>query len=162
MALLIRDDISRLSRTAEQLRSVRKQLQEREKLLAEDDKAKELIQAAKALTTKLDELEGKLHNPKAKVSYDILAQEGGAQLYSQLAWLFELVKESDGGPTEGLRKVYKEQRRLLNKYIAAWEKLVKDDVARLNAQAKKLDLPGVFVPAVKPGQEGHPAPHKRR
>ena len=29
-------------------------------------------------------LEEKLHNPKAKVTYDILAQKGGAKLYSQL------------------------------------------------------------------------------
>src|SRR6202035_4434057 len=102
------------------------------------------LKAGKALAAKLDELEGKLHNPKAKVSYDILAQKGGAQLYSQLAWLFELIKDGDGKPTQGLLAVHAEQSSLLKKYVSAWQALVKEDVARLNALARKLDLPGVI------------------
>src|SRR6202023_2503696 len=38
LAIQIRKDITLLTRTAEQLRSVRKQLQDRDKLLADDDK----------------------------------------------------------------------------------------------------------------------------
>ena len=52
-----------------------------------------LVKQAKELMTKLDDLESKLHNPKAKVAYDILAFQGGAKLYSQLGYLFEIVKD---------------------------------------------------------------------
>jgi hypothetical protein len=162
LAVRLRDEISLLSRTVEQLRSVRKQMQDRDKLIADRDKAKDLIDATKALGKKLDNLEAKLQNPKAQVAYDILAQKGGAQLYSQLAWLFELIKDADGAPTEGWREVHAQQSALLKKYVGVWQVLVKEDIARMNALAKDLDLPGVIVPVVKPGQAGHPAPRKRR
>jgi photosystem II stability/assembly factor-like uncharacterized protein len=158
----IRDEITLLVRTAEQLRSVRKQLQEREELLADEERGKELVKAAKALLPKLDEVEAKLHNPKAKVAYDILAQKGGAQLYSQLVWQYELLKEGDGPPTQGLREVHAEQAERLKAYAEAWQKLVKEDIVRLNALAKKLDLPGVVVPSGRPGKAGRPAARRRR
>ncbi len=53
------------------------------------------MKASKELLTKIDALDEKLQNPKAKVSYDILEQKGGAQLYSQLALLFDTVKAAD-------------------------------------------------------------------
>jgi hypothetical protein len=147
-ALQIRDDITRLTRTVEQLRAVKKQLADRNELLKDDEKAEPLVKASKEFIVKLDALEEKLHNPKAKVSYDILAQKGGAKLYSQLAWLLEVLKESDGAPTQGVREVYAEQAKLLEQYEKEWNDLTAGDMAKLNEQAKKLDIPGVFVPPV--------------
>ena len=97
----------------------------------------------------LDALEEKFHNPKAKVSYDILAQKGGAQLYSQLASLFETAKDADGAPTEGLRDVFKEQAGLLEQYEKAWKELTESDLKALNERAGKLGYPIVIVPAEK-------------
>src|SRR5262249_21734266 len=115
---------------------------------------------SKALVKRLDALEEKLHNPRAKVSYDILAQKGGAQLYSQLAWLFELLKDADGPPTQGLVELYREQAGLLKKYNAEWQAIVKKDVRALNDLARKLALPVVVVPAkIKKGPD---APERGR
>jgi photosystem II stability/assembly factor-like uncharacterized protein len=147
LALHVRDDISRLARAVEQLRSVRRQIEGRDELLASEPKGKELVEASKKLLPKLEILEEKLHNPKAKVSYDILAQKGGAQLYSQLAWLFEMLKEGDGPPTQGVREVYEEQAALLSKYLGQWGALQAGEVAELNALAKKLDLPALIIPS---------------
>jgi photosystem II stability/assembly factor-like uncharacterized protein len=158
----VRDEINSLVSAVEQIRSVRKQLQERDKLLAEGDRGKDLVKLSKPLIEKLDELEEKLHNPKAKVSYDILAQKGGAKLYSQLVFLFDLLKESDGMPNQGIREVHDEQTALLKQYLSRWDAVVKDDLAQSNALAKKLDLPVVIVPTVKVGKTGQPAPRKRR
>jgi len=41
-------------------------------------------------------VEEKLHNPKAEVTYDILAQKGGAKLYSQLATLLDWMATATG------------------------------------------------------------------
>jgi photosystem II stability/assembly factor-like uncharacterized protein len=150
-ALKLRDDISRLSDAVEQLRSVRGQIQARDKLLEAEKKAETLRTADKAVLAKLDALEEKLHNPKAKTSYDILAIKGGAQLYSQLAWLFELAKDADGAPNQGLREVYEEQDRLLMKLLGDWQALLSGDLAKLNEDAKKADVPGVLLPAAKTG-----------
>jgi hypothetical protein len=162
LLLQVRADISRLSRVVEELRSVRKQIEARDKLLAGDKKAKPLIEAAKPFLKQLDELEQKLHNPKAEVAYDILAQKGGAQLYSQLCWQFELLKEADGAPTQGVKEVHARQAALLKKYAGEWGKLVKTDLATLNALAKKLEAPVVVVPVIEPGEADEPPVETRR
>jgi len=108
-----------------------------------------LVEASRALLVRLDALEEKLHNPKAKINYDILAQKGGARLYSQLVWLFEMLKDSDGAPTQGIREVFAEQSELLRKCQEEWRELMAKDLAALNEQAKKLDLPVVLLPTTK-------------
>src|SRR5262249_10880327 len=90
-AMQIRSDLVKLVGTVQQLRSVRKQLEARNELLDGNSKAEPLVKASKDLAGKLDSLEEKLHNPKAKVVYDIFAAKGGAKLYSQYAFLFETV-----------------------------------------------------------------------
>jgi photosystem II stability/assembly factor-like uncharacterized protein len=147
LALKVRDDISHLAKAVEQLRAVRGQIVARNELLAPDNRASSLVKASKELFTKLEALEQKFHNPRAKISYDILAQKGGAQLYSQLAWLFEMVKEGDGPPTQGVKEVYAEQAELLRKYLDEWKELQSGELARLNEMARKLDLPVIVVPA---------------
>ncbi len=141
----------KLTQTVNRLRSVRKQLTEHNELLKDDPKAETLVKDSKALIAKLDALEEKLHNPKAEVTYDILAQKGGAQLYSQLAQLFDFIKDGDGAPTQGLRDEYAEQSKALRKYVAEFQNLVKGDLANLNDAAKKLDAPTVLVPVEKDG-----------
>ncbi len=49
LALEIRDDITKLTRTVEQLRAVKKQLTERDDLLKDDEKAEALVKASKEL-----------------------------------------------------------------------------------------------------------------
>ncbi len=146
LTLKIRDDITSLSRTVEQLRAVKGQLVARNGLLKDDTRTASLVKASRELLTRLDALEEKLHNPKAKIAYDILAQKGGARLYSQLTWLFEMSKDSDGAPTQGLREVFAEQDQLLRKYQEEWHALAAKDLAALNEQAKRLDVPVVIIP----------------
>jgi photosystem II stability/assembly factor-like uncharacterized protein len=149
LTLKIRADISSLSHTVEQIRAVRHQLLDRKELLKGTAGAKPVLEESQALLARLEALEEKMHNPRAKIVYDILAQKGGAKLYSQLTWLFEMSKASDGAPTQGLREVYADQTRLLEQCQAEWKSLQSGNLARLNEQAKRLDLPAVIVPAAK-------------
>jgi hypothetical protein len=149
LALKVRDDIDRLSAAVEQLRAVKGQLVTRNELLKDDKKAEPLVKASKDFLKKLDALEERLHNPRAKVAYDILAQKGGAKLYSQLNWLFELLKDSDGAPTQGVREVHADQAQVLDKCVGEWQSLRAGELGKLNDQATKLGLPGVIVPAAK-------------
>jgi photosystem II stability/assembly factor-like uncharacterized protein len=144
-ALAIREDLNRLTRMVSQLRSIRKQLSAREELLKDHPKAEALVKPSQELVRKLDALEDKLHNPKAEVAYDILAQRGGAKLYSQFAFLFESVKDSDGTPTQGMREVYAEQQRALEQYGGELNTLISGDLAKLNETAKSLDIPNIIV-----------------
>jgi photosystem II stability/assembly factor-like uncharacterized protein len=148
-SLQVRDDISKLAETVLEIRRVRRQIQERATLLAKNDKAKPLVEAGKKLITKLDDLEAELHNPKAKVTYDILAQKGGAKLYSQFGSLFEMTKDGDGAPTQGMKELYTELLAELNKRDAEWTKLLAEDVAQYNTLAKKYEVPGLLLPKQK-------------
>ena len=87
-----------------------------------------------------------MHNAKAEVTYDILAQRGGAQLYSKLGFLFESVKDGDGPPTQGVMEVFVECTRELQQHEGELRSLLVGDLAKLNDDAKKLDIPNVIVP----------------
>ena len=149
LALEVRDAITRLTRTGEQLRTVRRQLQARNDLLKKDPRAADLVKGSEALLKKVDDVEARLHNPTAEVSYDVLAMRGGAKLYSRLSPLFDFVKGGDGAPTQGTKEVYAAQKQELDALYAEWNALVAGDLAALNEQARKLELPAVYVPPVK-------------
>jgi len=145
-ALHLRDELSRLARSVNRIRAVRKQLKDRNELLKNDPRAEPLIEQSEEFIRKLDKLEGKLHNPKAQVYYDILAQRGGAQLYSKISALYEWSKDSDGLPTQGMRDVADEESRELNQLEDQVHRLLGADLAKLNGTAREMDIPGVFVP----------------
>jgi len=151
LALAVRDDLNKLSGAVEQLRAIRKQLQNRSVLLKDIEKAKPLVKASSEFVAKLDALEGKLHNPKAQLTYDILAMKGGAQLYSNLGWLYGTVLDGDGPPTQGMREAAARLGAELADRLHEFQALIDTDLAELNRQAKALDLPHIIVPPVKQG-----------
>jgi len=149
LALKVRDDISRLAQAVKQLRAVRKQLLYRNELLGTDKKWENLRKQSKDLAARLDDLEGKLHNPKAKITYDILAQKGGAKLYSQMVFAYANLLEGDGPPTQGVRDVYAAHAEQLQKLLGEFDAVKAGELAKLNDEAKRLDAPTVFVPPAK-------------
>jgi photosystem II stability/assembly factor-like uncharacterized protein len=149
LSIAIRDDITRLSTIVDQLRSVREQLTARAELLKDNSTAEPMVKERKALIDKLNALEAKLHNPKAEVSYDILAQRGGAKLYSVLGALYDWSQDSDGALTEGMQNVYSDARRELAEYEHEFNALVSTDLRKINDDAKAIDVPDVIVPPGK-------------
>ncbi|HKV08584.1 MAG TPA: hypothetical protein VJ725_10620, partial [Thermoanaerobaculia bacterium] len=145
-ALEVRDAITRLTRAVERLRSVRKQLTDRNAVIAKDEKAKPLAESAKALIAKLDDLEARIHNPKAVISYDVLALKGGAQLYSRLSPFFGWVTDGSGAPTQGMKEVFAEQEKELAGYEKELDQLLGSDLAAVNAQAGQLGMGWVVMP----------------
>src|SRR6185436_19184621 len=142
-ALDIRDQITRLTRTVLRLQSARKQLAARNDLLAKETAAADLIKTSKDLIAKLDALEEKLQNPRAEITYDILAMRGGAMLYSRLSPLFDYVKTGDGAPTQGAREVLATYKQELDAQEAALNALLEKDLATLNSTAANLGYPTV-------------------
>src|SRR5262249_31750505 len=128
--LQLRDDLNHLTHMVEQLRSVRQQLQTRNELLKGNPKTESLIKPAQDLAGKMNAVEEKLHNPRAEVAYDILAQRGGAKLYSKLGALYEWAKDSDGLPTQGMRETYAEEARELQQLGKEFQGLLSSDLAR--------------------------------
>jgi photosystem II stability/assembly factor-like uncharacterized protein len=152
LALTLRNDISEISNMVNRLRSVKNQLAGRNNLMKESPSAKGLTKSAEELIAKIDALEARLHNPKAEVFYDILAQKGGAQLYSKLITLYGFVMDSDGPIAQGIREVYQEEKSEFDQGVAGYRSLL-DELTKLNEETKKLDLPGIIVPPVEKAKE---------
>jgi photosystem II stability/assembly factor-like uncharacterized protein len=160
LALRVRDDITKLSDTVGRIRALKKQIALRKELLKENDAAKDLLKQTDALEKKLDDLEGKLHNPKAKISYDIFAARGGAMLYSQFAWLLGSVTDGDGPPTKAQLELADELEKELMGHVVAFDSLAKDDVVKLNEAARKLEVPELYVPPAKKTDGAKPGEQK--
>jgi len=148
LALQLRDNVSKVSTLVQQIRSIRKQLKQHEELL-QGPRFKVLIKQGKDLGERLDALEAQLHNPKAEVSYDILAQKGGAKIYSQLSLLLEVVSNGDGMPTQGMNELAAELDKELGLYEVQFERFKKDELTELNNLAKKLQAPIIWIPMPK-------------
>jgi photosystem II stability/assembly factor-like uncharacterized protein len=146
-ALLLREDLNRLSSIVRDLRSVREQVKARTASLKDRPGAAPLVESADALAAKCDALEERLHNPKAEISYDILAMPGGAKLYSRLAPLYSWAHDGDGRPTQGMREVYAELKKELDALAAEWKAVVDTDLPALNARARDLAPDFVVTPA---------------
>jgi hypothetical protein len=147
-AMQLREDISLLGGIVVNLQAVRKQLKERVKLWMDLPKTKEIVDGGKALIFKLDTLEDKLHNPRAEVTYDILAIKGGAKLYSQLAPLYASANDSDGPVTQGMREVYADLTKELQRLAGEWT-ACRADLARINRLAAEAGIANILVPVQK-------------
>ena len=99
-----------------------------------------LLKASEEVSKKVDALEDRMHNPKAEVTYDILAERGGTRLYSRLAPLQMWAVEGDGMPTRGMQQVLEEQEKELAQLERDTQVLLSKDVADINARAAALKL----------------------
>ena len=145
LSMAVRDAISSLAEVVNRIRSIRQQVTSLSDLLKGNPQAARLIDSSQELTKRLDDLEAKLHNPKAEISYDIMAQPGGAMLYSELSSLLSTVQSSDSKPTLGMTEVYGEYRRQLDALIKDFQALVAGPVATINQMARDLKLPHILV-----------------
>jgi photosystem II stability/assembly factor-like uncharacterized protein len=141
-SISVRDAITRLSNAVIAIRSVREQLEGARSRLGDG----ELSESAATILEKMTAVEEKLHNPRAKVAYDILASPGGAKLYSKLGPLMDFVNEGDGRPTQGLKEVFAELSAALDSALGEWQGIRESDIARWNERAKALDVPHVSAP----------------
>jgi photosystem II stability/assembly factor-like uncharacterized protein len=149
LALALRERLTRLAGIVHDLRAVREQVTGRAASVKGVAGAGPLVDAAEALAAKCDALEEKLHNPRAEVTYDILARPGGAKLYSRLAPLYSWVLDGDGRPTQGMRGVDAELEKELEALSAEWTAILEHDVPAFNAKARELAPDFVLLPARK-------------
>jgi hypothetical protein len=148
-ALQLRDHIQQLTDTVLRLRAVQKQIGVRKDLFKDDKAAEQQLKDEAAFAKKLATLEEKLHNPKAKIVYDVFAAKPGAMLYSQLTWLLGNAIDGDGLPTKAQTELEAELAKVLGGYVGEFDKLTGDELKKVNETAKKAGLPEVYLPPAK-------------
>jgi photosystem II stability/assembly factor-like uncharacterized protein len=146
MALQVRDAFSRLTRIVTDLRAVRSQLESRAAAVRTLPGTGDLVKAIGGAVVKINDLEGRMHNPTAEVTYDILAMRGGTRLYSRISPLIGFASEGNGAPTQGVREVFADQKKELDAFETEAKTIFATDVAAINALAAKLGLAFVTVP----------------
>jgi hypothetical protein len=146
-ALRAREALDQLVGDIETIRAIREQVGTVKRLTADDATHKDIGATADAVIKRCDELDLKLHNPKAEVVYDVLAgRQGGAKLYSQIAPLYSDIQTSDYAPTAGQASELEAdlvEKATLEGELAA---LRKGELARLEDQLRAANLPHVLTP----------------
>ncbi len=146
-SLGVREQLAKISTMIETIRGLREQVKDRNKRLASDPDAKELLALGEEFIEGLNAVEKKIHNPHAEVDYDVLGgRHGGAMIYSRLSWLFMTSGAHDGPPTQGMREVAAELAEKLAAQEAALAGLMAEDLAKLNELAKEEEVPYVLTP----------------
>ena len=149
-ALGVREQMARIVAMVETIRGLREQVSDRNKRFGSDPDTSELVALGEKFIEGLNAVEEKIHNPHAKVDYDVLGgRHGGAMLYSRLSWLFMTSGAHDGPPTQGMREVAAAIARQLIDQEAALAALMAEDLAKINTLAKERAVPFVLTPVLE-------------
>jgi len=142
-ALALREDLTRLSGTVHQLRSVRDQVKARRDRSGAGPRSPPRRGGGRARR--------EVRRPRGEAAQP----EGGGQLRhpgeagrgeAVLAPRTALLRghDGDGRPTQGMREVYAELKKELDALRAEWQAILETDVPALNAKARDL-LPDLIV-----------------
>jgi len=146
-ALRIRDRVTAGHQAVNQIRSVRSQLDALKKRLSADPSAKPVLDAADALTKKMNAVEEKIIQPKSKSGEDPL--NFPIQVADQFVALQETVESADTAPTAASTAVYEELNTRLEAQLAAWHEIQSKDLVALNAAVQKANIPAIAPAAEK-------------
>ena len=83
--------------------------------------------------------------------------KGGAQLYSNLGWLYGAVLSGDGPPTQGMREAAKRLNAELGKPLERVPGPPGQGPRRAEPAGRTLELPHIIVPPVKRSRERMPS-----
>jgi len=138
MATRLRDRVSEGNEAVNQIRSVRAQIEALKKRLGQDEKAKPVVEAADALNKKMNAVEEKLIQPKAKSNEDALNYP--IQVVDQLMALEETVESAATAPTKQSGVVYDLLVERLKAQLSAWQEIQAKDLAALNELIQKQSI----------------------
>src|SRR5579859_4968163 len=152
LALRIRDRVTAGHEEVNQIRSVRGQIDALKKRLSADASAKAVLDAAEALTKKMNAIEEKIIQPKSKSGEDPLNYP--IQVADQFVALQETVESADAAPTAASFTVYDELNKRLEVQLAAWHEIQSKDLGALNAAIQKANIPAIAPAAEKQDKGG--------
>jgi photosystem II stability/assembly factor-like uncharacterized protein len=135
-----------------QMRSIRKQMQDLEKRVAGSSNAKAIADAVKKLDEKMTPIEEELIQVKSKSSQDPL--NFPIKLNNELAALANIVESADTAPTQQSYEVYNTLAQQIDQQLAKWKQVFGTDVPAFNEFVRQQNVPAVSVQTQAP--EGKP------
>ncbi|HEX8138366.1 MAG TPA: hypothetical protein VF544_12310 [Pyrinomonadaceae bacterium] len=146
LLMKIRDKLTETHNAIARIREVRQQTDDLVKRLRDQTGGGEnsrIIEAARALNTKLRAVEEELYQTKNQSSQDPL--NFPIRLNNKLAALAGVVASADAAPTDPSYVVYEEQVGLINAQLRRLEQIMTTDLAAFNRLAREQNIPAVIT-----------------
>jgi photosystem II stability/assembly factor-like uncharacterized protein len=151
--LQIRDTLSRLYNTVNQMEDLRSQLAGLKKRLPENDSSKQVLAAASDLDQKMVTLRDEMVQFKIRANEDSLAYP--QKLDSHLAFLAIVVSEgSDSAPTQAALEQFEKEKKQADEFQARWEALQQTEVAAFQKLAAEQNIHAVVVAPARGEEAG--------
>ncbi len=153
LAMKIRDRITQAHDTINRIRDLRSQLKALDQRLRQDSRSLAILSAADELDKKMTLVEEELIQAKSKASEDSLNYP--VKLNEKLTALASAVESADAAPTRQSYEVFDKLSGELDAQLARWSEIVSKDVAALNEEMRKENIP-VLMLAPASGKAGNP------
>ncbi len=141
-SLAARDKLTKTHRAIKQIRDVRDQLAALGKRLEEREDCRPEIEEAGAVARKLSAVEEALHQTKARSPQDVLNYP--IRLNNRLSALAAAAGMGDNRPTDQAVKLREELTALIDAELGKLQKVLGEDLPRLNERLAKKKVPAVF------------------
>lgn len=133
--------LSEIHQQIERVREVRKQLADLRTRVGKDEKAKPIVDAAKALDKKMTEAEEALYQTKNRSPQDPL--NFPIRLNDKLASVADSAAAGDFAPTAQQRAVYQQLVTKIDAELAKLREVWENDLPALNALVKSTEIPAI-------------------
>ncbi|HEV2118086.1 MAG TPA: hypothetical protein VGR48_18760, partial [Terriglobales bacterium] len=143
LLLKIRDKLSDIDNTINQIRDLRTQITDINKRLKDDPREKTIADAGKVLDKKMTKVEEALIQTKAKSSQDVL--NFPIRLNNQLSALGGVVGSADSAPTQQSYEVFDMLSRQVDEQVANWKSIVATDVKGYDDLVRQQNVPALIL-----------------
>jgi photosystem II stability/assembly factor-like uncharacterized protein/DNA-binding FrmR family transcriptional regulator len=141
LALKTRDLLNITNDSIRDMRDVSDQLDGLQKRLANDASAKAILEQAKAVEEKITPIVNALYNKNIQSTEDSLNYP--VKLNNQVSVLGDMIESADTAPTEGQSQLYEDLTKKVNEQVQRWNEVRSKDLAMLNAEIRKKDIPAI-------------------
>ncbi len=143
LLIQIRDKLTEVNTSINELRTVRKQVDDLLKKIEDVPEAGEIADAGKSLKTKLNEIEDVLIQSKSKSGQDPLNHP--ILLDNKIAALVGVVSSADAKPTNQSYTVFEELSDKADAQIEKLKVVLEKDLPVLNELVRKANIPAVIL-----------------
>ncbi|MDD5542015.1 MAG: glycosyl hydrolase [Acidobacteriia bacterium] len=143
LSLTLRERMTSISKSVNQISAVQKQLTDLEKNLGDDPKFDSLKKTAKDLDQKFQDVKQKLYQTHLREVEDVLNYP--IQLYNKFSALIGWVQSADAAPTQAEFETADELTGRLNAALDQFHELISKDLAEFNRQARQEDVPNILA-----------------
>src|SRR6266576_1826341 len=139
----VNDRISQLHQAVNEIREVRSQIQNLHKRFGEDQRLKGALTAADDLDHKMSDVEQQL------VQVNMKGSEGNLAFPNMLNERFDtfshVIDAGDTEPTKQHQEVFQMLSAKLDEQLKKWTQIKTEDVPKISASIKQLDLPALVI-----------------